>query len=801
MRVSRNWLGEHVDLTGLTAEEIAHRLTFAGVEVEAMEERGGDFSGVVVAAICKSEPHPNAERLSVCAVDDGSGTLRQIVCGAKNYAVGDHVPLALPGAELPGGARIRATELRGVQSDGMLCSGVELGMGDDGSGLLILDRETRPGQAFADLFENDVLFELEITPNRPDLLSHRGIARELAAATGREFGGAPALSGEGAPVRVATAEEVRLDAAELCPLYTARRIRGVKAGPSPDWLRRRLESIGVRSVNNVVDVTNFVLFETGQPLHAFDLNRLQGGIVVRRGEAGESFLALDGETYLLTGDDVVIADHRRAVAIGGVMGGEESGVTEDTSDLLLESACFLPAAIRRTSRRLGLSSDSSYRFERGVDPCQTVGAADLATRLILDLAGGTAEEVLTAGSVALRRGALRYDYCQGNRLLGIEMAPAEVDAILSRLGLRRQSGDERESWWEIPSYRLDLERSVDLIEEVARMHGLDNVPGRRAALLPGRSKVDVRYDALMQLRTSLAGAGLLEARTMKLVAAAQLPDDVFGLRKSGGSEAVPLRNPLSDDHTFMRPSLIPGLLAAAERNARMGSHALRFFELGAVFSQHPKSPAITEAEHAAILLGGSMESRNWLTPRPRAADFAGLRGILEGLAGSRARVTLRRRENQALAVCAEVLLEKTVVGQAGMLWPARSRELGWESGVFLAELDLSKWMKGVAALDFVEPLPRYPSVSRDVALEVAADMPAGEVGEFLNRLQEPILEEVLLFDLFQDSSGEKLALGRKSLAYSLTYRSPERTLTSEEVDALHREIVERLVRKFDARVR
>ncbi|HUF61623.1 MAG TPA: phenylalanine--tRNA ligase subunit beta, partial [Verrucomicrobiales bacterium] len=632
MRASRNWLEEHVDLSGLTAAEIAHCLTFAGVEVEGMEERGGGLSGIVVAAIRKCEKHPNAERLSVCMVDDGSGTLRQIVCGAKNFAVGDHVPLAPPGIQLPGGTRIRAAELRGAQSDGMLCSGAELGLDDDASGLLILDRDSKPGQALADLIENDAVFELEITPNRPDLLSHRGIARELAAATGREFRGPPALSDAGVPVRAATAEEVRLEAPELCPLYTARRIRGVKVGPSPDWLRRRLESIGVRSVNNIVDITNFVLFETGQPLHAFDWGRLQGGIVVRRGGAGESFLALDGETYHLTEDDVVIADHSRAVAIGGVMGGEESGVTENTADLLLESACFLPAAIRRTSRRLGLSSDSSYRFERGVDPCQTAGAADLATRLILETAGGTAEEVLTAGLVAPRREALRYDYDLGNRLLGIDLAQADVDAILGRLGLRRVSGDARESWWEIPSYRLDLERTVDLIEEVVRMHGLDRVSGRRAALLPGRSEADERYDACMQLRAYLAGAGFLEARTMKLIAASQLKDDVFGLRRAGGSEALTLLNPMSDDHTCMRPSLIPGLLAAAERNARMGANSLRFFELGAVFSQHPKSPRATEAEHVAILLGGLIENRDWLTPRPRQADFAGLRGIVEGLA-------------------------------------------------------------------------------------------------------------------------------------------------------------------------
>src|SRR5512133_1964982 len=396
MKFSVNWLREFVELPP-SIEALAELLTMSGVEIEAIEKHGVDFEHVVIAQINESKAHPNADRLSVCIVDDGSGTKRQIVCGAKNYKVGDKVPLALPGAELSGGLRIRASKLRGVESEGMLCSAKELGVAEDAAGLLILSPETKIGTPIRDLFPLDTILDVEITPNRGDLLSHFGLAREIAALTNKPVR-LPSTSAGGAPAR--QKKDVVISAMRECPFYSARRIENVKVGPSPDWLRAKIESVGIRSINNVVDVSNFVMLELGQPTHAFDAEKLDGDINVRLARKGEKFLALDGKTYALTPDNLVIADDQRAVGIAGVMGGEESGVTESTRNVLLESAYFLPASIRRTARDLNLPSDASYRFERGVDPQMILAASRRTTELICEVAGATAvHTIAVAGKV------------------------------------------------------------------------------------------------------------------------------------------------------------------------------------------------------------------------------------------------------------------------------------------------------------------------------------------------------------------------------------------------------------------
>lgn len=476
MKVSLSWLKTHLDLSGNTVDSMRDLLTFAGIEVEDIEVRGVDSDKIVVAQVLESLQHPNADRLSVCQVDDGSGTPRQIVCGAKNYKVGDKVPLALPGAILPGGLEIKAGKLRDVVSNGMMCSGRELGIGDDHAGLMILDPALKVGTPFTEVVPPDVVFDLEITPNRPDLLSHTGLARELAALTKKGLEPKPPVPQ--ATVKEATPDQVRLDTTERCPLYSARIIKGVKVGPSPEWLQRRLQSVGLRPINNVVDITNFVLLEVGQPLHAFDLDKLNGGIIVRQAMEGEKIVALDAATYELTTDDLVIADTSAPVAIAGVMGGEASSVTETTTDLLLESAYFTPSFIRRTARRLGISSDSSYRFERGVDPQGPLAGSDLAVKLILDIAGGTAEaEVLVAGTAPQLTQDVTFDETRARNLIGIpDLSREEMHGVLTGLGLAKKSETDTTSLWHIPSYRGDLQRSVDLVEEVARVIGLDRVP-------------------------------------------------------------------------------------------------------------------------------------------------------------------------------------------------------------------------------------------------------------------------------------------------------------------------------------
>jgi phenylalanyl-tRNA synthetase beta chain len=452
MKFSVNWLREFVELPP-SIDALAELLTMSGVEIEAIEKRGADFDRVVVAQIIESKPHPNADRLTVCVVDDGSGTKHQIVCGAKNYKVDDKVPLALPGAELTGGLKIRASKLRGVESEGMLCSAKELGVAEDAAGLLILSPEAKIGTPIRDLFPPDTILDVEITPNRGDLLSHFGLAREIAALTNKRFVGQalhlPSKSAADAPAL--QKKGVKISALRECPFYSARRIENVKVGPSPDWLRAKIESVGIRSINNVVDVSNFVMLELGQPTHAFDADKLSGPINVRLSREGEKFLALDGKTYALTPENLVIADDERAVGIAGVMGGEESGVTESTKNVLLESAYFLPASIRRTARELNLPSDASYRFERGVDPGMILPASRRVTELICEVAGATSAPAIgVAGELPSDPADVSLRYEGLDQLLGIHIEPATADEILSRFGLSKSDSASRPRW-KIPS--------------------------------------------------------------------------------------------------------------------------------------------------------------------------------------------------------------------------------------------------------------------------------------------------------------------------------------------------------------
>src|SRR5437764_3475856 len=578
MKFSVNWLREFVELPP-SIDALAELLTMSGVEIEAIEKRGADFDCVVVAQIIESKPHPNADRLTVCVVDDGSGTKRQIVCGAKNYKVDDKVPLALPGAELTGGLKIRASKLRGVESEGMLCSPKELGVAEDAAGLLILSPNAKIGAPVRDLFPADTMLDVEITPNRGDLLSHFGLAREIAALTNKALVGqslqVPSKSAGDAPAL--QKKGITISALRECPFYSVRRIENVKVGPSPDWLRAKIESVGIRSINNVVDVSNFVMLELGQPTHAFDADKLSGAINVRLAREGEKFLALDGNTYALTPENLVIADDERPVGIAGVMGGEESGVTESTRNVLLESAYFLPASIRRTARELNLPSDASYRFERGVDPQMILAASQRATELICEVAGATAARTIAvAGKLPPNPSDVSIRYERAAELLGIQIEPATADEILTSFGLvRNDSANRLESHWKIPSYRCDLQREVDLIEEIIRAHGIEKIPSEDRSRFTPLSAADRNYDFEAKLRRDLVALGLSEARTSSLIARSEVA------RANG---AIELRNPLSEDHVALRTTLIPGLLAAVERNIRAGAERIALFEIGNTFA-------------------------------------------------------------------------------------------------------------------------------------------------------------------------------------------------------------------------
>lgn len=796
MQVSLSWLSTHLDLSSYTVPQLSDLLTFAGVEVEGIEERGVTTDKVVVAQIDSFVQHPNADKLSVCQVNDGSGTARQIVCGAKNFKAGDKVPLALPGAVLPGGFTIKEGKLRDVASLGMMCSGKELGLGDDHSGLLILDAETTIGTPFNQLVPSDVVFDLEITPNRPDLLSHLGLARELSALTGIPLKGQRDYT---ATKTKAAASDIKLEAKEVCPLYTARIIKGVKVSPSPEWLRRRLESIGLRPINSIVDITNYVMMEMGQSLHCFDLDKLSGSIVVRQATEGEKFLALDSQTYTLQTDDLVIADQKRAVAIAGVMGGEETGVTEATTNVLLEAAWFTPSNIRRTSRRLGLSSDSSYRFERGIDPQQVAGGSELATKLILSIAGGTAEDVLhVAGEAPALTGEVTLDEDRARKLLGTpELSGDEIHAILEKLGLGKKAATKHESRWHIPSYRADLQRPVDLIEEIARVIGLDRVPSKMTAVAVPSDATDRAYDFAMTIRQALVNRGCFEAQTLRLVAEAQLADTL------GGGTGVAVKNPLSEDHTTLRPSIIPGLIATAALNIRQGADRLRFFELGRVFLKLPNGGS-REEERLAILISGPVSPSSWHARTPQAADIHELMGIIQNLPGL-SRVSIEPKavkESPAnFLLTSELRAGNRNLGWIAQLHPSRARDISARHPVYVAELLLSALRQGSTGPAKFEELPRFPGMTRDVAMEVPADLPHAKVAAFFATQKEPLFIASEVFDVFTDPTGQKIAKDRKSIAWTLTYRSPEKTLETAEVDAAHQRILAALEKALPATVR
>ncbi|PYL89087.1 MAG: phenylalanine--tRNA ligase subunit beta [Verrucomicrobia bacterium] len=782
MKFSVNWLREFVE-SPPSIDALAELLTMSGVEIEAIEKRGADFDCVVVAQIIESKPHPNADRLTVCVVDDGSGTKRQIVCGAKNYKVDDKVPLALPGAELTGGLKIRASKLRGVESEGMLCSAKELGVAEDAAGLLILSPEAKIGTPIRDLFPPDTILDVEITPNRGDLLSHFGLTREIAALTNKRFVGQalclPSKSAGDAPAL--QTKGIKISALRECPFYSARRIEKVKVGPSPDWLRAKIEGVGIRSINNVVDVSNFVMLELGQPTHAFDADKLSGEISVRLAREGEKFLALDGKTYALTPENLVIADDERAVGIAGVMGGEESGVTESTRNVLLESAYFLPASIRRTARELNLPSDASYRFERGVDPEVILPASTRVTELICEVAGATsAPTVAVAGELPPDPPDVSLRYEGLDQLLGIHIEPATADGILTRFGLTK-SDSASHSHWKIPSYRRDLQREVDLIEEIIRANGIEKIPSADRSRFTPLSEADRNFDFETKLRRDLIALGLTEARTSSLIARSEVA-------KTNG--AIELRNPLSEDHVALRTSLIAGLLGAVARNIRAGAERIALFEIGNTFAP----PTGQQQRKLAIALCGHVTSgTDWRGAKKRQLDFFDLKGALNAVGA----FEFRRSSQPSFVLMAEIFYQTDRIGYGGQLSVMTSAT----APVLVAEIDLARIAQTKEDAKPFKEIDRYPEVTRDIAMFVGPKVTHAEILAAIASANEPLLEKVELFDLFMENDGKGMPEMKKSLAYSLTYRDKNRTLTSEEVSAVHARIRERLRNDVGAELR
>jgi phenylalanyl-tRNA synthetase beta chain len=773
MKFSVNWLCEFVDLPK-NPDEIADLLTRAGVETKGIETRSAKIDKVIVSQITASSRHPNADRLTVCEVDDGSGTKRQVVCGATNYKVGDKVSLALPGAKLPNGTEIRKSKLRGVESEGMFCSPIELGLGEDASGLLVLSPDAKIGTPVGDLFPADTILDVEITPNRGDLLSHFGLAREIAALTGKKL---KSVARE-AKIDVKTSG-VTISARHECPFFSGREIDNVKVAPSPQWLRAKIESVGIRSINNIVDISNFVMLELGQPTHAFDADKLKGGINVRLAREGEKFLALDGKIYSLKPDNLVVADKERAVGIAGVMGGEETGVTDSTKNILLEAAYFLPASVRRTARKLNLPSDASYRFERGVDPEMILRASQRATELIREIAGGTpAKEIQTAGKLPANPAdvSLKYEKC--DRVIGIQIKPKQIDEILTGFGLKKTSA-AKTTKWKVPSYRRDLQRDVDLIEEVVRAYGAEKIPGTDRSRVTPSSAADHSHDLESALRARLSAQGLWEVRTSKLIPRSA----------AAATSAIQLRNPLTEDHVALRPNLISGLLVVLDRNVRAGAERVAIFEIGRTFLP----PKAKEHKHLGILLWGNATSApHWRLQQNYRLDFFDLKGAIESLALPG--ISFRRGDHADLSVATEIVSNERAIGFLGQL---REGKVDAPGATFVAEFDLDLALSGADLQKTFREIEKFPSITRDIAMIVPDEISHEKILRIIEEPREPLLERVDLFDLFTEQIG---ATG-KSLAYRLTYRAKNRTLTNEQVTAAHAKIRERLKRELGVTLR
>ncbi len=800
MLVSLRWLKDYVNIN-LSAEELADKLTMAGLEVDAIQKIAPGFDGVVICKILSVSPHPNADKLSLCEVSTGLRSC-PVVCGAPNVHAGMTSAFAQVGAVIPGGYKIKSTKIRGQQSEGMLCSEAELGIGEDASGIMDLPQGLKPGEDLATALKlHDTVFDIGITPNRSDCLSIIGIAREAAAASGLDLR-TPDLRVSESGEDITRLTSVTIEDPDLCPRYSARIIQNIKIGPSPAWMKMRLEAVGLRAINNIVDITNFVMMEMGQPLHAFDFRFLEENrIVVRRAVEGEEFISLDGKPRKLSAETLMICDGRKPVAVAGIMGGQNSEVQDDTSTVLLESAYFNPVSIRRSSKRLGMSTDAAYRFERGIDPEGVVKALDRAAQLMAELSGGSVvkgridvypQKVVGAGKILLRGRRV-------SEVLGIGIEGRDISRYLRKLGMDVRESDEN---FEVipPSFRVDIRMETDLIEEIARLHGYDRIPETlpEIRLHPGE---DRKQTVTTAVREVLTVSGFTEVINYSF--STPLSADILGIPESDDRRRfIKILNPLTEEQSVVRTTLVYGLLEILKRNLNVGNSDLRIFERGRAFIAGENGRLPLEQERLCGLMSGNRYGSLW-NMKGESVDFYDVKGCIEKLLD---RLRIGEVEYTASAsqsflhpgMACDIRFRGETIGFMGEVHPNVLEKMDLRAKALVFELDMDALLNRFDDKVTFRDIPRFPPSFRDAAFLVNRNLELEQIYNLAMQEREELLEKIEIFDVYM---GKNIPENTKSLALRFTYRSPNRTLTDDEVNRIHTDLIKKISDLTGARIR
>jgi len=800
MKVSLKWLQEYINIT-LPLADLANRLTMAGIEVKGRQTIGGDWGNIVVGQIVAVNPHPNADRLSLPTVDLGTEQ-QTVVCGAPNLRIGDKVAFAQVGAKLIDGysgqlVQLKSAKIRGVFSSGMVCSEKELGISDSHEGIMVLPAEAPVGTPLAD-YLGDTVFDLEVTPNRPDCLSIIGIARELAALT-RQSVYLPEVQYKEAATPIEQQVSVEIAAPDLCPRYCASLISGVEITESPKWMQQRLLACGMRPINNIVDITNYVMLEYGQPLHAFDYHQIKGNrIIVRRATDGEAIVSLDGVERVLMRDMLVIADGEQAVAIAGVMGGADSEVTEETTSILLEAANFNPASIHYTGRLLLLPSEACSRFERGIRPEMVIPALKQATQLIVQLAGGEAAKgVVDVYPGKLDHKPILLSTDQVKRLLGVEFSLDQIIESLVSLGFDCKPADSSsEVWVTVPYWRSDIHQAVDLIEEVARIIGYDKIPMTMISEPLPRQNPEPIISLKQEVRRLLTGYGFQEVITYSLTSWEMLNRL---LPEPHPLEPAPLRvaNPMTADQEYLRPNLRANLLAALAANRKLEEGSIRLFELGRIYLPQPKDLPDEPEVLCGILSGPRLDK--WWQNESGLADFFDAKGVVESLLNQLGvEASFEPSEDKSLHPNkqAAIVIAGNRLGIVGEVHPKVLAAFDISQNAYLFEIKVTALLPFTVGHKMFQPIPRFPTTVRDMALVVDIEITHQQVQALIKSF--PLVSQVTIFDVYV---GEQVPPGKKSLAYRIVYQSPTHTLTDEEVNKVQQQILSKLFQKLGATLR